>query len=138
MRSLTLGDWRLLLAASWLQLLTAALVRTMPPPTWRFAAARLRPFVRFVLRGPEPRVIWAIEASGRRLAGLSTCLVRAFVAELALASAVRPLRLVVGVRHAPGGTLQSHAWLADRDRIVIGGSTAHEYAPLASWSSPFA
>lgn len=82
-------------------------------------------------------MIWAIEASGRRLGGVSTCLVRAIVAEVALGSPARPLRLTVGVRHAPGGRLQSHAWLADRDRIVIGGSTADQYAPLTAWDSLF-
>ncbi|OFV90252.1 MAG: hypothetical protein A3G76_05765 [Acidobacteria bacterium RIFCSPLOWO2_12_FULL_65_11] len=136
--SLTASDWRLLIAASLVQVLTAFGLRTMSLPTLRRGAARLRLLAHFILRGPEARVIWAIEASGRRLAGVSTCLVRAIVADLALGSPERPLRLTVGVRYEPGGRLQSHAWLADRDRIVIGGSTADQYAPLTVWDSLFA
>ena len=81
-------------------------------------------------------MIWAIEATGRRLAGVSTCLVRALVAELALAQPERPLRLTIGVRHGSVGELQGHAWVAHENRILIGGSMSGEYVPLVAWDSP--
>ncbi len=139
MRGGALGasDWRLLIAASFLQLLTAAALRTMPLPILRRKAARLRPLAHIILEGTDERVIWAIEAGGRRLARVSTCLVRAIVAELALSSPERPLRLSIGVRRAPGGDLRAHAWVAHDDRILVGGSVADEYVPLVAWDSLF-
>jgi hypothetical protein len=131
----TASDWRLLLGASLLQVLTACALRTMPLPALRRRAARLRPVAVFILDGVDERVIWAIEASGRRLGRLSTCLVRAIVADLRLGTPERPLRLTIGVKRARAGDLQAHAWLGDRDRIVVGGSTADEYLPMLAWDS---
>ena len=97
--------------------------------------ARLRPLANFLLKGSEERVIWAIEASGRRLAGVSTCLVRAIVVEMRLSTPERPLRLTIGVKRALVGDLQAHAWVDDRRRILIGESTAEEFVPLLAWDS---
>jgi len=108
----------------------------MSLPTVRTSAARLRPLVRHLLRGPEERVIWAIEASGRRLPGLSTCLVRAVVAELALGSPQRPLRLTIGIKRSEGD-VRGHAWVARGGRVLIGGATADQYVPLVAWDSLF-
>ena len=135
--SLGASDVRLLIAASFLQLLTAAALRIMPLPILRRQAARLRRLAHIILHGTDERVIWAIEAVGRRFVGVSTCLVRAIVAELALGSPERPLRLTIGVRRAPGDDLRSHAWVADEDRILVGGSVAGEYVPLVAWDSLF-
>jgi hypothetical protein len=129
------SDVRLLIAASVLQLLTAAALRIVPLPVLRRKSARLRHIAHIVLHGTDERVIWAIEAVGRRLAGLSTCFVRAIVAELALGSAERPLRLTIGIRRAPGGDLRAHAWVADADRILVGGSGADGFVPLVAWDS---
>ena len=124
------SDWRLLIAASVAQVLIAFALRIMPLPTIRARAARLGSLAHFTLWGPEERVIWAIEATGRRLAGVSTCLVRAIVAELALAHPERPLRLTIGVRRDLVGDLHAHAWVADEDRILIGGAMSPEYVEL--------
>ena len=135
---LTASDWRLLAAASVAQTLTAFGLRVVSLPTLQRAGPRLRSLAHFVFSGPEPRIIWAIEASGRRLQGVSTCLVRALVAELALSSPERPLRLTIGVRRAPGGDLESHAWVvdeADANRVLIGGSMAEQYEPLVARGS---
>lgn len=126
------------MAASFVQLVAALALRTMPLPVLRTRAARLRSFASHVLRGPEERVIWAIEATGRRLPGVSTCLVRAIVADLVLACPERPLRLMIGVRRAAVGDLQSHAWVAHEDRVLIGGPEADEYVPVVAWDSLFA
>jgi hypothetical protein len=132
---LSTSDWRLLAGASVIQVLTACVLRTMSLPALRTLFARLRPFAKLMLNGPDERVIWAIEASGRRLAGVSTCLVRAIAVDLCLSTAERPLRLTIGIRRAMAGDLQSHAWVHDRDRILIGGSTAREYLPMVGWDS---
>jgi hypothetical protein len=136
-RPLGASDWRLLLAASLLQLLTAVAVRTMPLPRLRRRGARLRPLAQVLLAGTDQRVIWAIDSTGRRLARVSTCLVRAIVAELALGRPARPLRLSIGVRRAPAGDLQSHAWVTHEDGILIGGPIAGDYVPLVTWDSVF-
>lgn len=135
--SLGASDVRLLIAASFLQLLTAVALRTMPLPILRRRTARLRRLAHIILNGTDERVIWAIEAVGRRLVGMSTCFVRAIVAELALGSPERPLRLTIGVKRAPGGDLRAHAWVAHEDRILVGGSVADEYVPLVAWDSLF-
>ena len=131
------SDVRLLIAASFLQLLTAVALRTVPLPVLRRKTPRLRHITHIFLHGTDERVIWAIEAVGRRLAGVSTCFVRAIVAELALASPERPLRLSIGVRRAPYGELRAHAWVADADRILVGGSGAEGFVPLVAWDSIF-
>jgi len=135
--ALTASDWRLLIAAAFAQLVTAVLLRVVSLPTLQRTTVRLRSAAHLLLRGPEQRVVWAIEASGRRLPA-STCLVRALVADLALSSPARPLRLTIGVKRGAGGELQSHAWLvdeADADRILIGGPMADQYMPLAARDS---
>lgn len=129
------SDWRLLGGAAFMQLLTACALRTMSLPTLRVVFARVRPLATLVLHGPEERVIWALEATGRRLGGVSTCLVRAIIVDTLLSTPERPLRLTIGVTRAPVGDLRAHAWVDDRDRILIGGSTAQEYAPMLAWES---
>ena len=136
-RSLRVSDVRLLIAASILEILTAVALRTMPLPMLQRKIVRLRGLAHVLLRGPDERVIWAIEAVGRRLAGVSTCFVRAIVADLALASPGRPLRLSIGVRRASYGELRAHAWVTDADRILVGGSEAEGFVPLMAWDSIF-
>jgi hypothetical protein len=135
--SLSVSDVRLLTAASLLQILTAVALRTMPLPMLQRKIVHLRRLAHIMLRGTDERVIWAIEAVGRRLSGVSTCLVRAIVAELALGSPERPLRLSIGIRRAPYGELRAHAWVADADRILVGGSGADGFVQLVAWDSIF-
>jgi hypothetical protein len=131
----TAADWRLLAGAAAIQVLTASALRLLPLPALRTLFARVRPAVSLLLRGSDERVIWAIEATGRRLPGLSTCLVRAIIVDARLSTPERPLRLMIGVRRALLGDLEAHAWVGDRGRILIGGSTADEYAPMLAWDS---
>ena len=128
------SEWRLLAGASIAQIVTACALRMLTLPALRTLFARLRPLLGLVLAGSEERVIWAIEATGRRLGGVSTCLVRALIVEQCFSAPDRPLRLMIGVRRATG-SLQSHAWVLDRHRVLIGGSTAEEYMPLVTWES---
>ena len=86
------------------------------------------------VRGSDDRIVWAIEATGRRLGRLSTCLIQALVAELVLNSTDGALSLTIGVRRTKAGVLEAHAWLA-RDHRVLIGATADDYEPLATWTS---
>jgi hypothetical protein len=61
--------------------------------------------------------------------------VRALIVEQRFTTPDRPLRLMIGVRRAMVGSLQSHAWVVDRQRILIGGATAGEFTPLVGWDS---
>jgi hypothetical protein len=128
------SDWSLLFGATVAQVLTACALRTMPLPTLRTMAARLRPLVCAMLRASDERVIWAVEASGRRLGGVSTCLVRAIVVQTRLAAPGRRLRLTIGVK-AAAGDIESHAWVVDRADIVIGGPADPELVPIVVWES---
>ncbi len=129
------SDWRLLAGATLLQIVAALAVRIVSLPMLRSAAARMRPLAMFLLKGTDERVIWAVEASGRRLARFSTCLVRAIVVDLRLGSAERPLRLTIGIRRTSPGDLKAHAWLEDRRRVLIGGPVTDDFVPLVAWDS---
>jgi hypothetical protein len=132
---LSASDWRLLAGATLLQILTALALRIVSLPLLRAMTARWRPLAVFLLQGTDERVIWAVEASGRRLARFSTCLVRAIVVDLRLSSAERPLRLTIGIRRTPPGDLKAHAWLEDRRQVLIGGPLTDEFVPLVAWDS---
>jgi len=130
-------DVRLLLTVTVAQIVVSIALRVVSPLTLRRAASRARRIAQSAAHDREERIIWAIEATGRRLGPVSTCLVRAFVAELLLGSHTRRLRLTVGVKRSAGGRFESHAWLADKDRVVI-GATSDEFVPLLQWDTPTA
>ena len=96
-------------------------------------AARGGWLLRKLARAETTRIVWAVEATGRRLGSLSTCLVRAVVAEAILNTPDRPLRFSIGVKRAGDGSLQAHAWLTDGGRVVIGATPDH-YLDLVEWS----
>jgi Transglutaminase-like superfamily len=131
----SLGDWTLLAGAAAAQLAVACALRTMPLPALRSRARRVRPLARMLLRGSDERVIWAVEATGRRLAPISTCLVRALVVEMRLSSKERPLSLAIGVKRSEAGALHSHAWVLSGGRSLVGGPLDDEFARVATWES---
>ena len=134
-RRLTGDDWLLLAAAATAQMAAYCALSAVPLSVLRPRLARLRPLARAMLKGSDERVIWAIEATGRRLRGVSTCLVRAVVVEMRLASRERAVRLEIGVRRAPGAALESHAWVCDRERILIGGPVAPDFVRIVAWDN---
>jgi len=113
--------WPVLAGATVMQIAVAFALRLVTLSTLRRTGVRMRPVFKFVLTGTDDRVVWAIEATGRRLGIASTCLVRALVAEIRLGSSERPVYLVIGVKRTESGGLLSHAWLRDRERVLIGG-----------------
>ena len=131
---LTAADCRLLAAAAAAQVVTAAALRAVPLPPLRAGASRCRRFAQVLVRGSDQRIVWAIEATGRRMGRLSTCLIRALVAEFLVDPDAGPVSLTIGVRRTAAGMLEAHAWLARKDRVLI-GATTDEYIPLATWTS---
>ena len=127
-----ISDWRLVFGAVLTQIVTTVALRTMSFGMLTRAAGRGRPIVRWLLRGPESRVVWAITATGLRLGSFSTCLVRALVAELALSSPQRALQIRMGVRRNGNG-LDGHAWLVDGERVLLGGPVSNEFVVTAAW-----
>lgn len=134
-RRLTGDDWLLLAAAATAQMAAYCALSAVPLSVLRPGVARLRPLARAMLKGSDERVIWAIEATGRRLGGVSTCLVRAVVVEMRVASRERTVRLEIGVRRASGAALESHAWVCDRDRVLIGGPVAPDFVRIVAWEN---
>jgi hypothetical protein len=130
------SDWRLLLGALAIQIVAAVLVRIVRVDALPACAARLRRIARFLLHGPEARVVWAVEATGRRLGPFGTCLIRAIVTELALGDEERPLTVKIGVRRTEDGQLEAHAWLARENEIVMGEASG-EFVPFMTWQSVF-
>jgi hypothetical protein len=131
---LTAADWRLLVAVAVVQVAAAAALRAAPLRAVRAGASRFRRLARFCVRGSDERIAWAIEASGRRLGRLSTCLSRALAAELVFDSSDFPVSLTIGVRRRAAGTLEAHAWLSRKDRVLI-GATPDVYVPVVTWTS---
>jgi hypothetical protein len=126
---------RVLVTVALAQVILGVALRVVPPAVLRLRLARLRSFAQRRLGNTPPRdVVRAIEAAGRRLPAVSTCLVRAFVAELLLGSPARPLRLTIGVKHTPDGRLESHAWVTDRDSVLI-GAPCDGFVPIVQWST---
>ena len=117
------------------QVVIAAALRLMPLARLWTRLARARDLAQSLVHARESHVIWAIDATGARLSGISTCLVRALVAEVLLGSPGRPLRFAIGVRQGTNGTLEAHAWVARGDRVIVGGQIAGDYAPLLEWNS---
>ena len=132
-----LSEWRLLVTAAVSQLIVMAALRATSLVTTRAAVRRCRPAVRLLAGGSDGAIVWAIEAVGRRLGRLSTCLTRALTGELLLDANGAPVTLTIGVRRTHVGALEAHAWLARNDRVLLGG-TSEGYVPLASWTGPVA
>lgn len=131
----SLSDWTLLAGATLTQLAVAGALRAMPLPVLRGWSRRLRPIAHILLRGSEERIVWAVEATGRRLTPISTCLVRALVIEARLSSNERPLSLAIGVKRGSTGALHSHAWVLSGDRSLIGGPIDDGFVCVATWES---
>jgi transglutaminase superfamily protein len=131
---LTPADWQLVIALALAQIGAAAALCAMPLPAVRAGARRLRPLARFLVRGSDDRIAWAIEVTGRRLHRSSTCLIRAVVGELVLDSQGGPVSLTIGVRRTGAGAIEAHAWIARGDCVII-GAPADEYIPLVTWTS---
>ena len=126
---------RALVTVALAQVLLGLALRVVPPPLARLRIARLRSFAQLLVGHVSAEdVVRATEAAGRRLPALSTCLVRAFVAELMLGSPAKPLRLTIGVKQTPDGGLESHAWLTDHDSILI-GAPCDGFVPIVEWST---
>lgn len=132
---LTTPDRRLLVGAAVAQVVAAAALRAMPVQALRASAHRFRRLAQVLVVGSDERKAWAIEATGRRLGGLSTCLIRALVAELLLDSNHGPVSLTIGVKRTAGGAIEAHAWVARKNRVLI-GTTADTYVPLVTWTGP--
>jgi len=126
---------RVLVTVALAQVLLCLALRIVPPAVLRLRIARFRSFAQSLGGSAAPAdVIRATEAVGRRLPAISTCLVRAFVAELLLGSLARPLRLTIGVKHTADGRLESHAWVTDRDSVLI-GAPCEGFVPIVEWST---
>jgi hypothetical protein len=132
-----LSDWWLLAVAAVAQLIVIAALRAASLAATRGGVRRCRPAARFLVRGSDDTIVWAIEAVGRRLGRLSTCLTRALAGELLLDANGAPVTLTIGVRRTEAGALEAHAWLARDDRVLLGGA-ADGYVPLANWTGPVA
>jgi len=132
-RSFTVSDWLLLVRVAVMQVATTVVARIVPLRVVRSIAARLARLLFAAASLEDAAVVWAIEATGRRLGGLSTCLVQAVVAEAMLKSSLRPIRLTIGVKRVADGSLRAHAWVATDDCVLI-GATSEDYVRLVEWN----
>ena len=126
---------RVLVTVALAQVTVGIALRIVTPAVLRLRIARVRSVAQLLVGNTSPQdVVRVIEAAGRRLPAISTCLVRALVAELLLGSPARPLRLTIGVKQTPEGHLESHAWVTDHDVVVI-GAPCDGFVPIVEWSS---
>ena len=129
---LSAADWWLLAGVALMQIAVAAGARIIPLRGLRRTATGIGRIIVAATRPTDARAIWAIEATGRRFGRLSTCLVRALVAEALLNSPERPVSLTIGVKRADDGSLRAHAWVAT-ENLVLMGATPEDYVPLIEW-----
>jgi hypothetical protein len=126
------ADFRLLAVIGLTQLVLGVAVRVARVAPLTVAIARQRARAQGIVGAPDERIAWAIEAVGRRLPGISTCLVRALAADLFLTRADRPGHVRIGVRRTSAGQLQSHAWFERDARILVGAAGADDYVQFTT------
>lgn len=79
---------------------------------------------------PLSKIVWAVEVTSSYVPS-ATCLTRALAARTLLARYGHPSDLRIGVAKSAKGTLEAHAWLEHRGRIVLGGlRDLSRYQPL--------
>ena len=123
------GRRQRLLLRTWLELnATALALRLFPLPgiLRYFRTNSATTVVRQASVFSKDEIIWTIRAAAALSVGAS-CAVRALVAERQLRSAGHDVQFKVGVR--AGEDFQAHAWVEDRDGILVGASE-RPYHPL--------
>ena len=78
----------------------------------------------------KDRVIWAVEAIGRRIPSVGTCLTQALAAYVLLGRRGHHSNLRIGVTRDPKGTFVAHAWLEKDGTVLIGGDWSDKYTPM--------
>src|SRR5262245_42249425 len=134
-----LSRYRLAAGVLCLEIFFAVLLRIFNWPALRRIMRFTKPAaVVLVGRPSEDRLLWAMHAIARRWPAFRNCLVRALVAEVALATPHEPVRVTIGVRRV-AGELQAHAWVERCGRLIIGAESEQgPFAPLVTWQSPHA
>ena len=127
--------WWLLAAVAAAQVAIAGALRVVPLSALRARTTGRRRLAQFFVRESSEHVAWAIEATGRRLGRVSSCLARAVVAEILLDADDGPVRFSIGVRHTAAGAFEAHAWVTRADRVLIGAPT-DGFVPIVTWTSP--
>ena len=121
--------WSLAVAVG--ALLAARLVlRVVPFRVLRRAAVWKLPTASILRALAADRLVWAVEAAGRRMPGAS-CLARALALQFLMKSAGHECRLRIGVGKDGGGRFQSHAWLEHEGKVLLGDiGDLEKYAPI--------
>lgn len=70
------------------------------------------------------RVVWAVDAVGRRMLGSRPCLAQALAVRWMFRRHGEETALRIGVRRGAAGRIEAHAWLERDGAIVIGGHDA--------------
>jgi hypothetical protein len=78
----------------------------------------------------KERVIWAVEAIGRRMPSVGTCLTQALAAYVLLARRGHHSNLRIGVTRDRKGEFVAHAWLEKDGTVLIGGDWSDHYTPM--------
>jgi hypothetical protein len=137
-RDLSRRDVRLLASAFVAQVALGTAMRVAPISVLCRIVRRLRPIASRIRLAPEERVAWAIEAVGRRLPWISTCLVRALAADLLLSGPEGRGGVKIGVTRSEDGTLAAHAWYERGGRIVVGGAEVGAYVDFMTLDTALA
>jgi hypothetical protein len=78
----------------------------------------------------ETRLVWAVRTATCLVPLGRTCLTEALTVQYLLRRRSGDAVLRFGVAKPRPDTVDAHAWLETRGRILIGGETAGQYAPL--------
>jgi hypothetical protein len=130
--------YRLTAGVFCLEIVFAVLLRIFNWPGLRRIMRFTKPVAVVLIGRPsEDPLLRAMDATARRWPPFRNCLVRALVAEVALATPHQPVRVTIGVRRV-AGELQAHAWVERCGRLIIGEQPAPDaaFAPLVTWQTP--
>ncbi len=134
--NLSLADQLFLLRVGLLLLAVRLGLSLLPFSTLRRWVGR---YARLSARQPADdtglrRVTTAVEWASRPASDRITCLTKALVTHMLLLRRGYPAELRIGVAHAAGGRLESHAWVEYSGQIVMGlQDNMGRYVVLPSW-----
>lgn len=79
---------------------------------------------------------WAVRTLGRRLPGMSQCLVQAVAATWMLQRRRIPSTLYFGMARDSSGKVTAHAWVRCGTQVLTGAKKRHEFTVVATFAAP--
>lgn len=78
-------------------------------------------------------IVWTVNVAGRYTPGGAKCLARALTSQLLLTRYDYAHEFHIGVAKGPANTLEAHAWVEYKDRVIVGWlRNLHQFKSLSA------